>query len=394
MRAVLLRIALLGGLGATLVAAPGPAPTVHVLTPPDFWGSYAIWGSVGVDPKGHVWMGMTTQDERAGSAHLYEYDPAADAFEDRGDVLDELKRLGLARPGERQMKIHSRIVYGADGYQYFASMDESGEADDGSKLPVWGGHLWRRGPTGAWEHLLATREALFAVASGGPFIYTVGYFNHVLYQFDTRTKKVQSVTVGAAGGHVSRNFFADDRGHAFVTRITYARPAPPQARLVEYDADLKEVGVSPLREYFDRDVMESHGIVAIHPDGHGGWFFTTSRGRLYQEQPSETGPATVTDLGWFSPNGARYIASMFRDETTGMLYGAAMPDGDGALAPEWITRIPGGEGTIAPLPYGTAPQFPHGALLYGSMARDPQGRMYVVGSMNFKPLVLQITPAK
>jgi hypothetical protein len=292
------------------------------------------------------------------------------------------------------MKIHSRIVFAADGYQYFASMDETGEADDGSKLPVWGGHLWRRGPTGAWEHLLATREALIAVASGGPYIYALGYFNNVLYQFDTRTKKVKSVTVGAARGHVTRNFLADGRGHVFVPRVTHTRPAPPQARLVEYDADLKELGVSPLREYFDRDVDDSHGIVAISPNGHGGWYFATSRGRLYEEQPGDADPATVKDLGWFSPGGPRYVASMFRDDATGMLYGAAMPNSDGALTPEWTTRMPGGEGTIAPLPYGTAPQFPHGALLYGSMSRDAKGRMYVVGSMNYKPLILQVTPAR
>ena len=66
----------------------------------------------------------------------------------------------------------------------------------------------------------ATPEALIAVATGGPYVYSLGYFNHVLYQFDTRTKRIRSVAVGAAGGHVSRNFFVDDRGHAFVSRVT------------------------------------------------------------------------------------------------------------------------------------------------------------------------------
>src|SRR5229473_700087 len=164
---------------------------------------------------------MTSNDDRgSGSAHLFELNPDTSTFSDRGNVVAELERLGLRRPGETQMKIHSRIVQAQDGYQYFSSMDESGENEDGSKLPTWGGHLWRRGRGPGWEHLAATREALIAVATGGPYVYALGYFNHVLYQFDTRTRRLRSVTVGSAGGHVSRNFFVDARGHAFVPRIT------------------------------------------------------------------------------------------------------------------------------------------------------------------------------
>src|SRR5207244_299265 len=104
----------------------------------------------------------------SGSAHLFEFDPSTEVFSDRGNVVAELERLGIRRLHETQMKIHSRIVQASDGFLYFSSMDESGEADDGSKLPTWGRHLWRRGPSGVWEHLAATPEALIAVATGGP----------------------------------------------------------------------------------------------------------------------------------------------------------------------------------------------------------------------------------
>ena len=138
----------------------GVSPTVRVLKRQDFWGEYAIWGATGVDRAGHIFLGMTSNDERgSGSAHPFDYNPATDKFTDRGDVVAELDRLKLRRKGETQMKIHSRIVVASDGYQYFSSMDESGEAADGSKLPVWGGHLWRRGLTGGWEPLTATPEA-------------------------------------------------------------------------------------------------------------------------------------------------------------------------------------------------------------------------------------------
>ncbi len=230
---------------AQTTASAAGSPLVKVLKPQDFWGEYAIWGATGFDKAGHIFFGMTSNDDRgSGSAHLFELNPATDTFTDRGNVVSELERLGLRRPGETQMKIHSRIVQAVDGYQYFASMDESGENPDGSRLPTWGGRLWRRGPTGAWEHLRATPEALIAVATGGPYVYALGYFNHVLYQFDTRTKRIRSVAVGSVEGHVSRNFFVDERGHAFVSRTAHTPPAAPTAVLVEFDAEMKGSGRS------------------------------------------------------------------------------------------------------------------------------------------------------
>lgn len=200
-----------GGAGLPVV----PPPVARVIPLPDFQGACAIWGAMGHDRRGHIWMGVTSNDDKTPSARLFEFDPASGTVVDRGNVLGELERLGLKRPGEKQMKIHSRIAQMPDDNLYFASMDESGENADGSRLPDWGGHLWRVGPSGRWEHLAAAREALIAVAGGGPFVYALGYFNHVVYQYDTRTGAVKAKTVGAAGGHVSRNFFADERGHVF-----------------------------------------------------------------------------------------------------------------------------------------------------------------------------------
>jgi len=370
------------------------SPTVRILKPQDFWGEYAIWGATGVDRAGHIFFGMTSNDERgSGSAHLFEFNPATDTFSDRGNVVEELERLGIRRPHETQMKIHSRIVQAADGFLYFSSMDESGEKDDGSKLPTWGGHLWRRGPAGTWEHLMATPEALIAVATGGPYVYSLGYFNHVLYQFDTRTKRIRSVAVGSAGGHVSRNFFVDDRGHAFVSRVTRTAPDKVSAALVEFDPGLTEIGSRPLDEYFESGLDDSHGIVAVVPDGARGWFFTTGKGRLYREEPNLAGPSTLTDLGWIHPAGPRYPASMFRDEKSGTLYAVAMPSHNGGRAFEWVVRAADGKTTVAPFPYGESREFPGNALVYGSMTRDGAGRFYVVGTMNYKPVVLQVIPA-
>lgn len=368
-------------------------PAVRVIHLPDFWGEYAIWGSTGADSQGRIYLGITSNDQGSGSAHLFRYDPQSDAITDCGNVVEELTRLGLRAAGDKQMKIHSRIVQMPDGYVYFASMDETGEQDDGSKLPTWGGHLWRIGSTGRWQHLAHTREALIAVTAGGRYVYALGYFNNVLNQYDTRTGKVAAKTVGTFGGHVTRNFFADDRGHAFVPRVARAGDAATPtfaATLVEFDAALQEIGSQPLPEYLDRSPDDSHGIVATHPDGSGGWYFASSKGRLYHETPTASGPAAVADMGWYHPGGPRYVASMFRDGSSGTLYGVANGSGNGS-AFEWVTRRVDGTTTVAPLPYGDVP-FPNGAVLYGSMTHDTQGRFYVVGSMHYKPVVLQITP--
>ena len=42
-------------------------------------------------------------------------------------------------------------------------------------------------------------------------------------------------------------------------------------------------------------------------------------------------------------------------------------------------------------PTATSLSSRHGAVLYGSMTKDAQGRFYVVGMMNSKPVILQVT---
>ena len=161
--------------GSTFLPAPiDPyrSPRIKIIPVPDFPGSDAIWGSTGRDHRGHIWFGVSAPGGEY-SAHLFEYDPDRDLVTDRGDVLTNLKAAGLYSDGDRQIKIHSRIVQGDDGYLYFSSTDEYGEIAVGSVRPKYGSHLWRLNPgENKWEHLHWVQEDLTAVAGGEAAGYT------------------------------------------------------------------------------------------------------------------------------------------------------------------------------------------------------------------------------
>ena len=357
-------------------------PTFRLLTLPDFPGSYAIWGATGRDAQGRVYIAGCSANVPIPSAHLFEYDPEQDRLTDLGDVISELRRAGVAREGEGQMKIHSKIVQAEDGHLYFASMDEQGERTNGSQLPTWGGHLWRlRLPEKRWEHLLASPEALIAVSAAGRWVYALGYFDHVLYQYDCRTGKVRSVHVGAAGGHISRNFLTDHRGHAFVPRLKPATNGTGLVTtLVELDPDLRELAETPIEHYSQSTDDDSHGIVSFQPLADRSIVFATDQGFLYRVAPGDGGAARVTEAGWFHPRGEAYVASMFTFDGQRHLLGLSQKSWQGGERYEWLVfDLATGKSTAVPvqLPDRGAPM--NGMLLYGSVTRDNEGAFYVVG---------------
>ena len=81
-----------------VVRSRGTSPSVRVLRTPEFWGSYAIWGAVSNDARGHIWVGVTSNDDGSASAHLYEFDPASSTFTDRGNVVAELDGRRITPP--------------------------------------------------------------------------------------------------------------------------------------------------------------------------------------------------------------------------------------------------------------------------------------------------------
>jgi hypothetical protein len=377
---------------------PQAPPRLSSIPIPEFPGASAIWGSTGRDTRGHVWIGVSASDVPVPSAHLFEYNPDTKEMIDRGDVVSELKRAGIYRVGEGQMKIHSKILQGVDGHLYFASMDEQGEKDDGSRLPTWGSHLWRvRLPECRWEHLFEAPEGLIAVSSAGRYLYALGYFDHVLYQYDHDRKRHRRIRVGSLGGHISRNFFSDERGHVWVPRVSSSpkKGEPPLVHLVELSSDLEELGRTPLAHYLSNGSLDSHGIVGFVYLKDRSMVFVTDVGFLYRVRPSANGPARVEEIGWFHPKGASYTPSLFTYEGERYLLGVAQRQPDGAPNYHWlIYDLETGRSTATPLqlPPGEGAPWP-GLLLYGSVTRDGRGSFYLGGAWAAKgrwnPLLFQ-----
>jgi hypothetical protein len=374
--------------------APLGSVSARVIPVPDFPGADAIWGATGRDHRGHVWFGVSARAEANRSARLFEYDPEQDVVQDRGDVVGELRRAKLAPPGVAQGKIHSRIVQAEDGHLYFASTDEEGERTDGTRLPTWGSHLWRlRLPEGRWEHLLAAREGLIAAAASGRWVYALGYFNHVVYQFDTRTGKTRSTAVGAAGGHISRNCFCDAAGHVYVPRLSESRSGRLTAALVELDTDLREVQEMPLAHYSRTRDDDSHGITGFQPLADGSVAFLTDQGHLYRVLPRDGGPARWDVLDWLHPQRPPYAASLFTSDGKTHLMGLVVRDADeGQVAECAVFDLRTNTSAASPvtLPLDVA-------QVYGSVTRDNRGRCYVGGHYSRDgrgyPLFLQIRRA-
>lgn len=376
---------------------PALKPTFTDITRPWFQGENSIWGATGRDDEGHIWLGVSGDGKAA--AHLVEYDPELDRFIDHGDPVSALRTAGLYRKGEEQIKIHSKIIQMDDGWLYFSSMDETGERADGSQLPLWGSHFWRYRPSADhWEHLFSAPEGLIAVSGVGRWVYALGYWGHVLYQYDTRTGQTRRIRIGSEGGHISRNLVADRNGHVYVPKVQYFDMNPQSDNgdtatdrllvvvLAEYDQYLNKLQSTPLIHYATEGKPGgSHGITSFSYLADGTIVFGTHVGYLYKITPSDQGASTVTELGWLHPDGKSYNSSLF--PLDGKRYLAGITRQRGKAYQLFRYDIEQGESQPVDLDIPDYRQL----LLYGSNTRDNEGRAYVVGRRDGnRPLIFQL----
>jgi hypothetical protein len=134
----------------------------------------------------------------------------------------------------------------------------------------------------------------------------------------------------------------------------------------------------------------NHGIVGLAylPDGRIA--FTTHIGHLYLIDTGASGKASVTEVGALHPKGEAYAPSLFHFANTSMIAGVAQRQGRFEWLVYDLSKRLGGA-----FPIDTADL--QKVLLYGSVARDNEGRAYVGGwaagsGGGQRPLVLQIDP--
>ena len=353
-------------------------------------GGKSIWGAIGRDDKGKIYLGASTSEGIESTAFLYQYDPKTSLVVPQGDVVTQLKRLGLHKPGMGQNKLHSKFYQADDGYMYFTSFDEQGE--DTGKNPIWGGHLWRKKDADTqWEHLAATPEALIAVNLAGQYVYALGYWDHVLYQFNTRNQQLKRVVVGSVAKHVSRNFLVDPNGHAYVPSVATSREGEVQAFLNEYDIDLNLLGSYTMPSYQGKRMSGHHGIVGYTSMAGGNIVFTTSDGGLYELNAGSSTADKLTYLGMMHPEGSAYIPSLFPLDGKNLIAGVGRASSSKGY--EWIIyELQSRFGATYELDTSNIGR----SLLYGTSTRDDDGNFYLVGRSKAKsgkgsrPVVVQI----
>ena len=351
----------------------------------------AIWGAVGRDDKGNIYLGASSHVGENKTAFLAQYNPRTNTLVQQSDVVTELKRLGLHRPGMGQNKLHSKFYQADDGYLYFASFDEQGESSDVN--PTWGGHLWRKRPDDtSWEHILAADEALIAINLYGKYVYALGYWGHVLYQFNIYTEQVERIVVGSVTGHISRNFLVDPKGHAYVPYVTTGTDDIPTAVLNEYDVNLNLVGAYPMPSYRAKSMDSHHGIIGYTSMKNGDLIFSTSDGGLYYLDVFENTQDKLTYRGRMHTKGGAYMPSVFPID--GSSYVAAI--GRAPRSPDYeLLILELATDLNKSLELGVSEA--KGTLLYGTSTKDDFGNMYLVGrghdqkTGNMVPLLLSIS---
>jgi hypothetical protein len=372
-----------------LPADPFQPPRIREIPLPPIAGADAIWGALGTDNRGRILAGASGHGRS--DARLIAYDPATDRTADLGTPVQALATASVLRADETQNKLHSRFVGGADGCIYFSSYDETGEDQRAEILPRWGGHLWRLRGGRWWEHVLAAPEGLVAVGAGGPAVFALGYWGHVLHAYRTDTEGHAHVRVGSVEGHASRNLVADQNGYAYIPRLQRVGGVL-RVTLVAFDADLQERSEQPLPHYVKEggDPAQDHGIVGLARLSNGDIAFTTHLGRLFVLEQQAASPARLSDRGWFHPDGSAYSPGLFAFAGGSVVAGLARRRGGGF---DWVVRDLE-SGKVAAFPFPVAGY--HNLLLYGSETTDSQGRLYVAGWTGAtgggqRPILLQVT---
>jgi hypothetical protein len=368
-------------------------PNVTQLEIPIISEDSVLWGAKGRDDFGHVYFGVSTYSKNADTAFLYQYSPHNNSLIKQSDIISQLKKAGLYTDGISQNKLHSKFYQADDGYLYFTSFDEQGENGKKGILPIHGGHIWRKKPDALnWEHIRATKEALIAVNTDGRFVYALGYWGHVLYQYDMQAQVTNQIRVGAIDGHISRNFLVSQNGHVFVPKVEFSANNTLIVNLNEYDNALNLVASTPIEHYLYDNKYSKHGIVSYINMKNGDIYFVTAVGALYKISPTSNDRHQVSFEIFLSDTNevGGYFPSLF--SINGENFLVAFGRLSNSKHYSWFVYETSTK-TTATYDFKN---FDNKNLFYGSVTRDNFGNLYVVGvdqsnRAKHKPIILKFS---
>ncbi|MDT0593572.1 hypothetical protein [Glaciecola petra] len=336
----------------------------------------AIWGAMGIDDKGRFYFGVSTYSSYHDTAFLYQYNPKTKTLQAQSDVISQLKHNQVYRDGMSQNKLHSKFYQANDGYIYFTSFDETGESVSKGITPIHGGHFWRKKPNSEnWEHLLATKEALIALNTDGRFIYALGYWGHVLYQYDTLSKRFNRTNVGAFPGHISRNILVNSDGSIFVPQVQKNPDNSINSYLVEYDSELNITDRHEMDHYMYAGKHSDHGITSFTQMKNGEIYFATGTGALYHIQKIANNKHDLVFVDFMSDTAEQgnYISNLFSIDGYGFLVGLWQKHN--TRVHRWFIHEVTSGITVS---YSVSDKIGE-PILYGSHTKDNNGHMYMVG---------------
>jgi hypothetical protein len=366
-------------------------------------GGDSIWGALGVTAETDVWVGISGSGSKGGQ--LLSLTAVDNVARSRGSVVDQRSPDQSPEANQNQKKIHSRIREADDGFVYFTSMDETGESWPDNRLPQYGGRLWRLRPgQEAWEQVMTTPEALIALETTGRYVYALGYWGHVLYQYDTYSGGTKRLQIGSDCGHVSRNFLVDLREHVYVPKVV-SKPGSTECRaedmtvsLAEVSATMQLVAEHALPDYLGKSAAHhSQGITAYAYRQDESIVFSTMNGDLYHLIAHGGQPALILPLGNMLPETKSQVTNLVSLDGKSLLGAAVVLRGKQQKGLHWLVHDTRTIDTRAiPINLPADLQQFKAMLLYGSGIRDGQGHVYVGGRIQhqngrIRPLLLRLS---
>ena len=225
------------------------------------------------------------------------------------------------------------------------------------------------------------------MAARDDLVVAQGYFGHVLYQYNVKTKKINKKELGTYKGHVSRNIFMDHRGHVYGIRARLASSQEAEGvyklngdrvriSLTELDTQLREIHDWPLSDYEPSGDTGSHGITGFSEMLDGSIVFVTHSGALWRVR-MDGRDSQLERLGWLNPLGKSYCASLFCPYGDRYVCGFVPQNGQFFWS---VFDIRLSRSVL--LPFDDASQkilTQKGLLVYGCETLDDNSNAYVVG---------------